>query len=841
MVKELWRDFAEDSDSEEGIEEVGQGEFTFLREYCCEMSSCGGGGQSCGTCGGQEQRETEEEREERGERDEKRSQSERLGFVPPLCIKCNESRAQFVAHQREPLCRQCMETSVLHKVKSAVLRPGTKINTFGEGDRLAIACSGGFNSMALIHAMKWMGDAEAQRVKPRFEIKSMIKVIHVVTTHVGDTEHSIRRVRENVLAVDPTADFVTVPLHYVLEEEEELRRVLRDQASLDLDAIKMKSIDSVIESCSSTSTARKDMEKLLTKLLSLRVANILGCTKLALGCNATYFAMHTLTSILKGSGFALPADIQYVDSRFSYLGLPDIIHPLLDCVSKELLLICYLHSIDFIWAAGDIYMKKNCAKSLCKDFVFISQDRLPSTVKTVVKIACKLDYNGIKEEAIKVLDSQGRIKEDKMCYLCSSPMCASPKLFALSQQQQQRRNNSDTGLEGKFCYSCCTMFQNFDANARLWSLGSNSIQTFFRSRLGSDDIEELRLVPIEVESLAQRGPTAASPRASRHGLTCAYCKENRAMLKRPKTKENICKECFYYAFEEEIHGTIMHEKLFNRGDRVAIGASGGKDSTVLIHVLKTLNERYDYGIELFLLSVDEGIKGYRDDSLETVARNEQQYEIPLKVLSYKDLYGYSMDDIVAQIGLKNNCTFCGVFRRQALDRGAVLLNANKIVTGHNADDIAETVFLNVLRGDFPRLTRCTNSITGEESTLPRCKPFKYTYEKEIVMYAFHKKLDYFATECTYSPQAYRGFAREFIKDVEIIEPVCILNTIISGDEMKWGTNSDKPLQVQGECIRCGYMTSQKVCKACVLLEGLRTGNARYGISKSACKPLHQKS
>lgn len=65
-----------------------------------------------------------------------------------------------------------------------------------------------------------------------------------------------------------------------------------------------------------------------------------------------------------------------------------------------------------------------------------------------------------------------------------------------------------------------------------------------------------------------------------------------------------------------------------------------------------------------------------------------------------------MDEIVRQIGLKNNCnalnstfpyiagTFCGVFRRQALDRGAMMLKADKIVTGHNADDIAETVLLN---------------------------------------------------------------------------------------------------------------------------------------------------
>lgn len=53
-----------------------------------------------------------------------------------------------------------------------------------------------------------------------------------------------------------------------------------------------------------------------------------------------------------------------------------------------------------------------------------------------------------------------------------------------------------------------------------------------------------------------------------------------------------------------------------------------------------------------------------------------------------------MDAIVSQIGKKNNCTFCGVFRRQALDRGAAMVQVDHIVTGHNADDIAETVLMN---------------------------------------------------------------------------------------------------------------------------------------------------
>ena len=48
------------------------------------------------------------------------------------------------------------------------------------------------------------------------------------------------------------------------------------------------------------------------------------------------------------------------------------------------------------------------------------------------------------------------------------------------------------------------------------------------------------------------------------------------------------------------------------------------DSTVLAYVLSELNRRHSYGLDLFLLSVDEGITGYRDDSLETVKRNEIQ-------------------------------------------------------------------------------------------------------------------------------------------------------------------------------------------------------------------------
>ncbi|EXJ89480.1 hypothetical protein A1O3_02547 [Capronia epimyces CBS 606.96] len=392
--------------------------------------------------------------------------------------------------------------------------------------------------------------------------------------------------------------------------------------------------------------------------------------------------------------------------------------------------------------------------------------------------------------------------------------------------------------------------------------------------------------------------------------TCEVCKDARAAVIRPKNSQKICKRCFLEVFESEIHETIVSNNLFYRGERVAIGASGGKDSTVLASVLKTLNERHDYGLNLVLLSIDEGIKGYRDDSLETVKRNALQYEMPLEIVGYDQLYGWTMDQVVAQVGKKGNCTYCGVFRRQALDRGAAKLGIKHVVTGHNADDVAETVMMNLLRGDLPRLARATSIVTSSAaSAIKRSKPLKYAYEKEIVLYAHHKKLDYFSTECIYSPEAFRGSARTLIKDLERIRPSSILDIVKSGEDMaalvppevggsvscageaeeeanscgSRNTNGDsmdlvekqlalneaaaereteikvptataKPQvtghpaavsihdkksngrrkgkivkQVMGQCERCGYMSSQKVCKACSLLEGLNKSRPHTSI------------
>ncbi|KIR34806.1 cytoplasmic tRNA 2-thiolation protein 1 [Cryptococcus deuterogattii MMRL2647] len=292
---------------------------------------------------------------------------------------------------------------------------------------------------------------------------------------------------------------------------------------------------------------------------------------------------------------------------------------------------------------------------------------------------------------------------------------------------------------------------------------------------------------------------------------CSLCHTARALVKRPKTGQQVCKDCFFEVFETEVHNTIVEgEGIFKRGERVAIGASGGKDSTVLAHVLSVLNKRYDYGLDLYLLSIDEGITGYRDDSLETVKQNQVEYGLPLKILSYSELYGWTMDKIVEQVGKKNNCTFCGVFRRQALDRGAAQLGVDHIVTGHNADDIAETVLMNIMRGDIARLARCTAVTTQSEDTIKRSKPFKYAYEKEIVI----------------------GHARVFLKDLESVRPSAIVDIIHSGESFVLEQSVQRGMKALQTCLRCGYISSNDLCKACALLEGLESGLSRSALRQT---------
>ena len=87
--------------------------------------------------------------------------------------------------------------------------------------------------------------------------------------------------------------------------------------------------------------------------------------------------------------------------------------------------------------------------------------------------------------------------------------------------------------------------------------------------------------------------------------------------------------------------------MFGRHDRIIIGLSGGKDSTVLLDILAKVEEKYPS--ELVAVCIDEGIAGYREDGLPIAEKNAKLHDIEYHLFSFKELFGYSLDEMVKKI------------------------------------------------------------------------------------------------------------------------------------------------------------------------------------------------
>ena len=105
-------------------------------------------------------------------------------------------------------------------------------------------------------------------------------------------------------------------------------------------------------------------------------------------------------------------------------------------------------------------------------------------------------------------------------------------------------------------------------------------------------------------------------------MGCKRCKEN-PVISRRYSGEILCKSCFFKSFEKNAQKELRKQinLLVKNSDidirKIGIGLSGGKDSTVALHILKSYVG--DRNIEIIGLSVDEGIANYRSKSLECAA------------------------------------------------------------------------------------------------------------------------------------------------------------------------------------------------------------------------------
>ncbi len=303
---------------------------------------------------------------------------------------------------------------------------------------------------------------------------------------------------------------------------------------------------------------------------------------------------------------------------------------------------------------------------------------------------------------------------------------------------------------------------------------------------------------------------------------CIVCKNREVFYIRVYSGEQLCEDCFMSSIEDKVKSTIAKHEMLKMNDRIAVAVSGGKDSVSLLHLLAKVEKAFPKA-SLCAVTVDEGIKGYRDEAIKIAADNCKKLGIQHLTVSFKELFGYALDEIVERTkgSPLTPCAYCGVLRRRALNVAARLANANKIATAHNLDDEIQTFLLNIIHGDPLRSAR---GGSNEPRLVPRIKPFIEVPEKEIALYAFLKGIQFQEVPCPYASEALRNDARHWLNKLEEKHPGIKYTVNSSMQRIRQAMEQSIQKAPLNRCKNCGEPTMQEMCQTCQTLQKLADKN-----------------
>ena len=185
-------------------------------------------------------------------------------------------------------------------------------------------------------------------------------------------------------------------------------------------------------------------------------------------------------------------------------------------------------------------------------------------------------------------------------------------------------------------------------------------------------------------------------------------------------------------------------------------------------------------------------------------------------MSFKDMVGKTMDQIASKKDEIGECSYCGVFRRLCLNIKAKELNVNRLATGHNLDDMAQSILMNFVNSDLKKLARLGPHRKIQPGLIPRMMPLRTIPEKENTLYAILNNIEFYDGECPYSVRALRGTFREVVDNLEYKTPGTRHAILNSYDGIKDLLLEKFPPTKLNKCRLCGEPTSQDLCKTCIL-------------------------
>lgn len=278
--------------------------------------------------------------------------------------------------------------------------------------------------------------------------------------------------------------------------------------------------------------------------------------------------------------------------------------------------------------------------------------------------------------------------------------------------------------------------------------------------------------------------------------------------------EKLCKKHFLKYFEDKVFRTIRKYELVDDQEFLGVAVSGGKDSLTVLSLLKKLSDQ-NPKIKVEAMVINEGIHGYRDETIMTARDFCKKIGVKLHIYSYEEEFGMSLDTILKNMDVKP-CSVCGIFRRYLLNKKAKELGFTKLATGHNLDDEAQSIMMNQFRNDQKASARLgpRSGTKEQKGFIQRVKPLYLCTEKEVTTYAFLTGiLDKF-TECPNIARSYRAEVRDMLNQFENKFPgtkYAIVNSFLH-------VLPSLKKQYEGEsmqyCHNCGEPSAKETCNAC---------------------------
>ena len=286
---------------------------------------------------------------------------------------------------------------------------------------------------------------------------------------------------------------------------------------------------------------------------------------------------------------------------------------------------------------------------------------------------------------------------------------------------------------------------------------------------------------------------------------CELC-QDRAVFSSPR----YCKTHFINYIEKKVETTIKRFALIKQNEKLAVAVSGGKDSQTVTYLLHKL-----FG-NVTALSIDEGIPGYRDTTLEDMKKFCSKYSIPYHIYSFEEAFGTKLDTML-QHGAPA-CRSCGVLRRSLLNRHAQ--GFDKIATGHNLDDECQSLLMNFLKGTLFLSAKMgpASGVYVRTGFVQRIKPLYLCAEKEITAYAYLMGFPVRFNECPHASDGFRSTVRDSLNALEQQQPgtkMRMIENFISVLPKLKAMHANHQLHT---CSSCGQPSAQSVCRACITME-----------------------